>query len=82
MPAILKGRVHFNLAKADDGALLQADELTTSEAAALAECTTENIRQWIGKHRIGHWNSRLRMYVVSRQRLEAHLSRRGKKVLA
>jgi excisionase family DNA binding protein len=67
--------------KADDGALLQPDELTTSEAAALAKCTTENIRQWIRKHRIGRWQPRLRMFVVSRERLEAHLSRR-KKVLA
>jgi hypothetical protein len=45
MLAIIRGPVHY-ATKADDGdALLQHGELTTGEAAALAECTTENIRQ-------------------------------------
>jgi hypothetical protein len=56
--------------------------MTTSEAALLAECSTEAIRVWIKKFRIGRWEPRLRMFVVDRQRLEAHLSRRRKKALA
>jgi hypothetical protein len=62
--------------------LLREGEMTTFEASVLAECSMENIRKWIRKHRIGSWNSRLRMFVVDRQRLEAHLSRRRKKVVA
>jgi excisionase family DNA binding protein len=76
----LKQHVHY-AAKADDGApLIGQNELTTSEAAALAECSMENIRKWIRKHRIGYWNSRLRMFVVSRERLEARMRRRKKSV--
>jgi excisionase family DNA binding protein len=80
MPAIIQRHVNF-VAK-DGDTLLQAGEITTSEAAALAECSTENIRQWIKKHRIGRWEPRLRAFIIDRHRLEAHMGRRRKKVLA
>jgi hypothetical protein len=77
MVAILKTNVHYS--KADDDALLTVGEITTAEAAALAKCTTERIRQLIKQYRIGSWSPRLRMYVVDRARLTAHLSRRKKR---
>jgi excisionase family DNA binding protein len=76
MVSIIRG--HTNHAKADDGPLIQSHELTTFEAATLAECSTETIRQWIRKHRIGRWEPRLRAFIVDGQRLEAYLSRRKK----
>jgi hypothetical protein len=50
MVSVIRSHVHF-AAKDDSGALLKPEELTTGEAAVLAQCTTENIRQWIKKHR-------------------------------
>jgi hypothetical protein len=75
MPAILKRHVDFN-SKTDGEALIRAGELTTSEAAALAECSTENIRLWAGKHRIGHWEPRLQMFIINREKLVARMNRR------
>jgi excisionase family DNA binding protein len=81
MPAILRGHVHFDSRSADD-ALLQPGELTTAEAAELAGCTSERIRQLVKSHRIGHWSSRLGMYVIDRDRLRAHIARRKSKTAA
>jgi hypothetical protein len=82
MPSIIRGPVNYAVKAADGDALLKQGELTTSEAATLAECTTENIRLWIRKHRIGRWEPRLRAFIVDRRRLEAHMSRCRKKLLA
>jgi excisionase family DNA binding protein len=78
MPAILKRHVDFN-SKADGEALLRAGEMTTSEAASLAGCSTENIRLWVKKHRIGHWEPRLQMFIINRERLVARMKRRKPK---
>ena len=43
MPAILKGHVHFSLAKDDSDALLRPGEILTHEAAELAKLTPERI---------------------------------------
>jgi hypothetical protein len=76
MPAILKGHVHFNLAKADDpDALLRDGELLTYEAAAEFQLSAERIRQLCRRHRCGRWEGRLRMYVVDRAKLTDHLAR-------
>jgi hypothetical protein len=77
MPAILKRHVDFN-SKADGDTLLRPNELTTAEAAALAECSTENIRLWVRKHRIGHWEPRLQMFIINREKLVARMKRRKK----
>jgi hypothetical protein len=58
--------------------LLQTGELTTAEAAALAGCSTENIRLWVKKHWIGHWEPRLQMFIINRERLVARMKRRKK----
>jgi excisionase family DNA binding protein len=79
MPAIIQRHVDFAAKEADGDALLKHGELTTFEAATLAECSTETIRQWIRKHRIGRWEPRLRAFIVDHQRLDAHLNRRRKK---
>jgi hypothetical protein len=78
MPAILRGHVRFN-SKADGEALLQPGELTTAEAAAIADCSTERIRQLVKQYRLGSWSSRLRMYVVDHAKLDAHLASRKRK---
>jgi hypothetical protein len=78
MPAIIRQHVNF-VSKPEGDALLQVGEMTTSEAAAMAECTTERIRQVIKQHRIGRWEPRLRMYVVDRAKLTKHLARRKRK---
>jgi hypothetical protein len=77
MPAIIKHHVDFVSKSAD--ALLQPGEITTSEAAALAECSTENIRLWVKKHRIGHWEPRLQMFIINREKLVARMKRRKAK---
>jgi hypothetical protein len=77
MPAIL--RRHIDYSKADGDALLQPGELTTSGAAAIADCSTERIRQLVKQYRLGSWSSRLRMYVVDRAKLDAHLASRKRK---
>jgi excisionase family DNA binding protein len=78
MPVILKSHVHFN-SKTDGEALIRPGEMTTGEAASLAGCSMENIRQWIKKHRIGRWEPRLQMYVVDREKLLARMKRRKPK---
>jgi hypothetical protein len=55
MPAILRRHVNFD-SKAAGEALIRPGEMTSAEAAALAECSTENIRLWVRKHRIGIGN--------------------------
>jgi hypothetical protein len=77
MPAIIKHHINF-IPKSVDDALLQPGELTTAEAAALAACTTENIRLWVRKHRIGHWEPRLQMFIINREKLVARMKRRKK----
>jgi hypothetical protein len=77
MPAILRGHVRFS-SKADGEALVRPDEMTTAEAATLAECSTENIRLWVRKHRIGHWEPRLQMFIINREKLVARMKRRKK----
>jgi hypothetical protein len=49
MPAILRRHVNFD-SKADGEALIRPGEMTSAEAAALAECSTENIRLWVLCH--------------------------------
>jgi hypothetical protein len=78
MPAILKH--HIDYSKADGEALLQPGELTTSEAALIAGCTSERIRQLVKQYRLGSWSARLRMYVVDRAKLTAHLASRRRKL--
>jgi hypothetical protein len=77
MPAILRRHVDFN-SKADSEALIRPGELTSAEAAALAECSTENIRLWVRKHRIGHWEPRLQMFIINREKLVARMKGRKK----
>ena len=75
MPAILRGHVHF-AAKDNGDALLQPDEMLTSEAAKLGNCTLQAVRQWIKTRRIGRWEPRLQMVIVDREKLAAHLEKR------
>jgi excisionase family DNA binding protein len=77
MPAIIRGHVSFVPKEPD--ALFRDGEVTTAEAAVLAGCTTERIRQLIKQKRIGRWEPRLRMYVVDRAKLDAHLASRKRK---
>jgi len=77
MPAILRRHVNFD-SKAAGEALIRPGEMTSAEAAALAECSTENIRLWVRKHRIGHWEPRLQMFIINREKLVARMKRRKK----
>jgi hypothetical protein len=82
MPAILRRHVNFGPGEAalqTGEQLLRSTEITTSEAAALAECSMENIRQWVMKHRVGRWEPRLKMYIVDREKLLARMNRRKPK---
>jgi hypothetical protein len=84
MPAILRRHVNFGPGEADlrtGDTLLQPGELTSAEAAVIAECTTERIRQLVKQYRLGRWEPRLRMYVIDAAKLTAHLARRRKRCL-
>jgi hypothetical protein len=81
MPAIIRHHVNFVSKGADDDALLRTAELTTAEAAAVAECTTERIRQLVKQYRLGRWEPRLRMYIIDRDKLTSYLGRRKKRHL-
>jgi excisionase family DNA binding protein len=61
------------------GPLLSESEMTTAEAAELANVTTQAVRKWIGQHRIGRWDGRLKMFIVNRSKLEAFLEGRKKR---
>jgi hypothetical protein len=74
MPAILKGHVHFNLAKADDVALFRVDELTTAEASEVAGVTVERVRQLVESHNVGRWIERLKCYAIDFAKLTAALA--------
>jgi hypothetical protein len=78
MPAIIRHHISF-APKSGDDALVRPGEMTTSEAAALAECSMENIRLWIRKYRIGRWEPRLQMYLVDGDKLVARMNRRRRR---
>jgi hypothetical protein len=77
MPAILRQHVRYQAAKSDEGAaLFKASELTTREAAELANVTLERIRQIVESHEVGRWVERLQCYAIDRGKLEAYLGRK------
>jgi hypothetical protein len=78
MPAIIRHHISF-APKSGDDALVRPGEMTTSEAAALAECSMENIRLWVTKNRVGRWEPRLKMYLIDREKLLARMNRRKPK---
>jgi hypothetical protein len=80
LPAILKGHVHFNLAKVDESdVLFRVSELTTREAAELAGCTLERVRQLVERHKVGRWIERLQCYAIDRQKLLDHMARKKRR---
>jgi hypothetical protein len=66
MPEILKGHVHFNLAKDNGDALL-----TVQEAAVLVGRTDEAVRVWVREHGIGEYDPIAHRYLIWRSRLIA-----------
>jgi hypothetical protein len=47
--------------------------LTTQEAAAAIGRSEENVRQWVRRFGIGHFDSASHRYAVSRSKLTAHM---------
>jgi hypothetical protein len=77
MVLIIRSHVNFPARDADGGdALLRADEMLTSEAAIAGNCSLQAVRKRIKKFGIGHWDARLRMFVVDGAKLAAHLEKR------
>jgi excisionase family DNA binding protein len=83
MVSVIRGAVNYGV-KADDGdALFKASELTTREAAELAGCSLERVRQLVEEHNIGRWVERLQCYAIDRGKLMDHLARKkGRRPLA